>query len=99
MYINKNKYVINRKDVCAGILKRTNFEHTFKGVPIKYNTIIRTMLFKVVRKKYAKDLIYTTPTKYPIENFTNKKINNLVIQDYLELEDILKYLEFNECLT
>lgn len=63
--------------------------------------VCRGMLFNVDDNGLANDLIYTTPTKYPIEG---RKPNidvesEFLIQHYVELEELLKYLNYGVDLT
>ena len=111
-----SKYVVKRKDVCAGRLSQ--------GMKITYNTcdenlgefielnyaehflfsagiVCRGMLFNVNENGLANDLIYTTPTNYMIEGI-RPKINvesEFIINNYVELEEVLKYLKYGVDLT
>lgn len=63
--------------------------------------VCRGMLFNVNEDGLANDLIYTTPTKYPIKD-KNPKIDvesQFVIDHYVELEELLKYLKYGVDLT
>lgn len=63
--------------------------------------VCRGMLFNVNEYGLAHDLIYTTPTNYPIGG-VEPKINvesEFVISHYVELEELLKYLKFGVDLT
>ncbi len=84
-----SKYVTTRKDVCAGELLKTS------------GLICRGMLLNVNEDGLANDLIYTTPTNYPIKD-KEPKINvesEFVIDNYVELEELLKYLKYGIDLT
>ena len=114
-----SKYVIKRKDVCAGELLRKDFL-SFKVFDANHNEITieelnnqgiefsvsggiicRGMLFNVNENNLAKDLIYTTPENYVIEGIEPKieVESDFIIQHYVELEELLKYLKFGEDLT
>lgn len=71
----------------------TNF-HAFGG------EVCRGML---VRNEdgLARDLIWTTPTKYPIDGIANKADieSDFIIHQYVELEELLKYLNYGVDLT
>lgn len=63
--------------------------------------VCRGMLFNVNEDGLANDLIYTTPTKYPIRD-KNPEIeteSQFVIDCYVELEELLKYLKYGVDLT
>ena len=63
--------------------------------------ICRGMLFNVNEDGLANDLIYTTPTNYPIRD-KEPKINvktRFIIDRYVELEEVLKYLKYAVDLT
>lgn len=63
--------------------------------------VCRGMLFNVNEDGLANDLIYTTPTNYPIKD-REPKINvesEFVIDNYVELEELLKYLKYGVDLT
>ncbi len=63
--------------------------------------VCRGMLFNVNEDGLANDLIYTTPTNYPIKNEKpNIDIESeFVITNYVELEELLKYLKYGIDLT
>lgn len=110
-----SKYVVKREEVCAGNLLKTdglsfkilnsdksNDEIQEKGLKFSfYNGLIcRPMLFKVNEEGLADDLIYTTPTNYPINGIKNNIENsNFIINDYVKLDELLKYLNYKEYLT
>lgn len=63
--------------------------------------ICRGMLFNVNEDGLANDLIYTTPTNYPIIE-KEPKIDvesEFVIDHYVELEELLKYMKYGVDLT
>ena len=63
--------------------------------------VCRGMLFNVNEDGLANDLIYTTPTNYPIKD-REPKINvesEFIIDHYVELEELLKYLKYGVDLT
>lgn len=114
------KYVVKRKDVCAGSLLKT-IEVSVKAYDILDNEIsikqlseqeitnisvfggiiCRGMLFNVNENGLANDLIYTTPTNYFIEGIQPRidVKSEFVIQDYVELDELLKYLNYGSDLT
>ena len=61
----------------------------------------RGMLFNVNDDGLANDLIYTTPTNYPIKKveFEAPTKSELMISSYVELEELLKYLGYGVDLT
>lgn len=63
--------------------------------------VCRGMLFNVNEDGLANDLIYTTPTSYPIEGIQAKNNfeSNFIITKYVELEELLKYLKYGIDLT
>ena len=63
--------------------------------------ICRGMLFNLDENELAHDLVYTTQTNYPIEGIESKitSSNDLKIEEYVELEELLKYLNYAEDLT
>lgn len=63
--------------------------------------ICRGMLFNVNENGLANDLIYTTPTNYPIEGIEPKidVESEFIIENYVELEELLKYLKYGVDLT
>jgi len=114
------KYVISRKEVCAGRLLQP-FDATINvydeneniidddkikelGIPVpkvSAGVICRGMLFNVNEDGLANDLIYRTPSKYPIEGIQPKiDVNtDFIITNYVELEELLKYLKYGVDLT
>lgn len=72
-----------------------------KNFSISAGIICRGMLFNVNEKGLANDLIYTTPTNYPIEGVQPKENveSEFIINNYVELEELLKYLKYGEDLT
>lgn len=111
------KYVATRKDICAGQLLKTESisikvydennneisEEQFDelGISVSGGLICRGMLFNVNENGLSNDLIYTTPTNYPIEGIEPKidVESEFVIQHYVELEELLKYLKYGVDLT
>ena len=65
------------------------------------NKFIRSMLFSVEDNGLAKDLIFTTPTHYSIVDVSHSKdcYDEMQINNYIELDLLLKYLRFKEDLT
>ena len=63
--------------------------------------VYRGMLFNVNENGLANDLIYTTPTNYPIDGIKPKVAteSEFMISSYVELEELLKYLEYGVDLT
>ena len=59
----------------------------------------RCMLFKLNHNSLAQDLIYTTHNYYPLDNYSNNNDSKFIIQNYVKLEHLLKYLEFCELLN
>ena len=114
------KYVISRKDVCAGQLLKseevlyraydcvgkkevTQEELAKQGINFSVfsGLIFRPMLFNVNDNGLANDLIYTTPTSYPIKDMNaNVSVDGeFIIDSYVELEELLKYLKYGVDLT
>lgn len=142
------KYVAKRKDVCAGMLLKTDEENLFintqtdkeaanlfinaqteaklekENIDNEYTindevseddlakrniinievfcaSVCRGMLFNVNENGLANDLIYTTPTNYPISGIEPKidVDRKFIIDDYVELEELLKYLKYGVDLT
>ena len=116
------KYVVARKDVCAGqllkvgevdlsftLLDRHNNEISEdelagKGITISKTfggLVCRGMLFNVNDDGFANDLIYTTPINYSIKDreSTVEMERDFVIDRYVELEELLRYLGYDEYLT
>lgn len=63
--------------------------------------VCRGMLFNINEDGLANDLIYTTPTKYPIKDKYPKidVESEFIIDHYVELEELLKYLKYGVDLT
>lgn len=63
--------------------------------------ICRGMLFRVDENGLANDLVYTTPNPYRIDGIEPQQETdkNLIINNYVELEELLKYLKYGEDLT
>jgi len=67
-------------------------------------SIYRSMLFTLDENKLASDLLYQSPN-YPILNLTedniclNLKGEKIIIKDYINLSELLKYYKYNEELT
>lgn len=61
----------------------------------------RQMLIRVNDQKLAEDLIYDTPINYPILGFEaeGNTSSDFVIDEFINLEELLKYLDFRESLT
>lgn len=71
------------------------------NLSVSCGLICRGMLFNVNDNGLANDLIYTTPTNYLIEGI-NPKVNvpsDFIISNYVELEELLKYLKYGVDLT
>lgn len=78
-----SKYIVKRKDVCAGTLLNTGgfilkvYDQNnqeidpnslqSQGVKISGGLICRGMLYKLDDENHAEDLVYTTPSHYLIE--------------------------------
>lgn len=74
------------------------------GIPVptvSAGVVCRGMLFNVNEDGLANDLIYTTPTNYPIEGIQHKidVKSDFIITKYVELEELLKYLKYGNDLT
>ena len=76
-------------------------EQGITGFSVFGGIICRGMLFDVNEDGLAKDLIYTTPTNYPIEGIQpkNNVESEFIITHYVELEELLKYLKYGVDLT
>lgn len=63
--------------------------------------VCRGMLFNVNEDGLSNDLIYNTPANYPIEGISPKIDiqSDFVIEDYVELDELLKYLKYGVDLT
>ena len=76
-------------------------EQGITGFSVSGGIVCRGMLFNVNDEGLANDLIYTTPTNYPIEGI-QPKVNvesEFIINHYVELEELLKYLKYGVDLT
>ncbi len=84
--------LIPRNEIYTGILK-----HIVLNTPV----ICRSVIFKLNKESLAEDLIYTTPTKYPLYNIEyDKNIDkSFYIDTTLNMNEILKYLGFDEKLS
>lgn len=104
------KCIATRKEICAGILiikedeelieKRIKEEKSHKFF-LTDNSVCRGMLFNVNEDGLANDLIYTTPTNYPIDGIEPKfeVESDFIIKLYAELDELLKYMGFGIDLT
>jgi len=75
-----------------------------RGIPVlsaSCGLICRGMLFNVNEDGLANDLMYTTPTNYPIEGIKSKVhiASDFYIENYVELNELLKYLKYGVDLT
>lgn len=74
-----------------------------QGINITFfsGLVCRGMLFNVNEDGLANDLIYTTPTNYPIRGIEPKTNvdSEFIIDNYVELEELLKYLKYGVDLT
>lgn len=105
------KYIIKRKDVCAGKLikafslkssKEQTVDNCLKIVTTASSGIVyRSMLFSIGDNGLANDLIFETPESYQIEGIGKIKDvkSNLIIKQHFKLERLLKYLGFAKELT
>ena len=76
-----------------------DLETTGIRVSVTSALVCRGMLFNVNEFGLANDLVYTTPVTYPIKGISEDKESNFIIEHYVELNEILKYLEYGEDLT
>lgn len=78
-------------------------EFSKKGFSPNYSAKIRCrqMLIQVNESKLAEDLIYDTPNLYPIDGFISDSDvdSDFIIEEIINLEELLKYLKYNESLT
>lgn len=76
-------------------------EQGITGFSVSGGLICRGMLFNVNENGLTNDLIYNTPTNYPIKGIkSNIDISNeFIIENYVELEELLKYLKYGVDLT
>ena len=87
---------VNNNEISQEQLAEQGINFSFFG-----GLVCRGMLFNVNEDGLANDLIYTTPTNYPIKDI-QPKINvesEFVIDHYVELEELLKYLKYGIDLT
>lgn len=91
MYDGNNNELSQQKMIEQGI---SNIQ-CFSGL------VCRSMLFDVNEQGLANDLIYTTPTNYVIQGIQSKSNieSQFVINHYVELEELLKYLKYGVDLT
>lgn len=70
-------------------------------ISVSGGLVCRGMLFNVNENGLANDLIYTTPTNYPIEGVKSKIDieSEFIINHYVELEELLKYKKYSVDLT
>lgn len=61
--------------------------------------LCRGMLFNVNEFGLANDLVYTTPVNYQIKGISEEKDSDFIIEHYVELDEVLKYLKYGEDLT
>lgn len=76
-------------------------KHGITNFSVSGGLVCRGMLFNVNDNGLTNDLIYTTPTNYPIEGI-EPKINiksDFIVMQYVELEELLKYLKYGVDLT
>ncbi len=81
--------------------KGDQFDQEMIRMELSTGIACRGMLFTVTEDNVARDLIYTTPTNYSIETIQPKisTDSSLIITDYVELEELLKHLNYGEYLT
>lgn len=93
-------YVVN--DENGSKLSRYDLHRNgINNIEVFGGLVCRGMLFKVNENGLSDDLIYTTPTNYLIRGI-NPNINietDFIINNYVELNDLLKYLKYGEYLT
>ncbi len=101
------KNVVRRKDVCAGELLKVGiafYDEDANFISGDVSSLggkaCRGMLF-VNEDGLAKDLVYTTPTMYPIADGEHKTDldSEFVIHKYVELNELLKSLNYGVFLT
>lgn len=71
------------------------------NISVSGGIVCRGMLFNINDNGLANDLIYTTPAKYPIEG-VHPNVDGeseFVINHFVELEELLKYLDYGVDLT
>lgn len=76
-----------------------NLEATGIKISITSALVCRGMLFNVDDVGLANDLVYTTPVNYPISGISEDKGSDFIIEHYVELNEILKYLKYGDDLT
>ncbi len=97
-------------DVSMTVLNQDNNEltgddlvkHSIPELSVSVGIIYRSMLFRVNENHLATDLIYTTPTKYTIKGLTpdlTDQKSHFIIDNYVELDELLKYLNYGDELT
>ena len=93
------KYVCKRKDVCCGQLIKKIFLDSTDS--FSDHIVCRSILYQKDKYGLGDDLVYTVPISYPIvgTEYSNNDNFNFLINNYVELDEILKYLKFNEDLT
>ena len=76
-------------------------EEGITGFSVSGGLICRGMLFNVNENGLTNDLIYNTPTNYPIKGIKpNINISGeFIVENYVELEELLKYLKYGIDLT
>lgn len=76
-------------------------EQGITGFSVSGGLICRGMLFNVNENGLTNDLIYNTPTNYPIKGIKpNINISSkFIVENYVELEELLKYLKYGVDLT
>ena len=107
-----SKYVCKREDVCAGKLFKENNIYYEDGSKMDTNEpekqgykydgklYCRHILFNVGIHNFANDLVYKSPL-YPIDGIypTIDFDCEFLIEDMVNLEKVLKYMNYNESLT
>lgn len=76
-----------------------DLEATGIRVSVTSALVCRGMLFNVNDFGLANDLVYTTPVNYPIKGISPDTEDPYVIESYVELDEVLKYLKYGEDLT
>lgn len=116
----KKKYIIDRRDVCGGLLLEyfsdlkfeISGENGFKlseddlkeqgvsNIKCTGGFVCRGLLFSINEEGLSNDLIYNSP-EYPIRGIEPKISleSNYIIEHYVELEELLKFLKFDNNLT
>ena len=110
--MSMSKYVCKREDVCAGKLFKENNIYYEDGSKMDTNEpekqgykydgklYCRHILFNVGIHNFANDLVYKSPL-YPIDGIypTIDFDCEFLIEDMVNLEKVLKYMNYNESLT